>query len=458
MKKQKGKILVIDDNQSILNSLELLLKYEFDLIEKVKNPNLIPAYIDKDNYDLILLDMNFTAGISSGNEGIFWLKKIIEKDPLAVVIMITAYGDINLAVKAIKDGATDFISKPWDSEKLLVTLKNALKLRHSKLEVENLKQKQKDIQAYIGKPVEPMIGSSVEMRKIQDLINKVACTEANVLILGENGTGKELVAREIHRRSDRKNEIFIPVDMGSLSEGLFESELFGHEKGAFTDANEKRKGRFEAASGGTLFLDEIGNLSMSLQSKILTAIQNKEIIPLGSNKPVSVEIRLICATNKDPGKLVEENLFREDLLYRINTVQISLPSLRNRDDDIVLLADYFLKKFAVKYEKQYLKINSKAVNKLLNYAWPGNVRELRHAIEKAVILSESDSLKPDDFIFRIKNAEESFNKIESLNLLDVEKTAINKALIKNKGIISESAKELGISRTTLYTKMKKFDL
>ncbi|MFC2096865.1 sigma-54-dependent transcriptional regulator [Bacteroidota bacterium] len=458
MKQNKGKILIVDDNQSILSSLELLLKYEFDLIEKVKNPNLIPGYIDKGIFDIILLDMNFSAGISTGNEGIFWLKNILEKDPLAIVIMITAYGDINLAVKAIKEGATDFITKPWDSEKLVITLKNALKLRNSKVEVESLKQKQKDIQKFIGKPDIPIIGSSIAMKNIQDTINKVAGTDANVLILGENGTGKELVAREIHRRSNRKNEVFIPVDMGSLSESLFESELFGHKKGSFTDAKEDRKGRFETASGGTLFLDEIGNVSMSLQSKLLTALQNKEIIPLGSNEPIPIDIRLISATNKNPDKLVEDNLFRDDLLYRINTILVELPSLRDRGEDIILLTDYFLKLFAKKYEKPLLKISSKAVDKLMKHVWPGNVRELRHSIEKAIILSDSATIKPEDFAFRPGGQAVNTDDDDSLNLSEVERNAIAKSILKNKGVISEAAKELGISRTTLYTKMEKYSL
>jgi DNA-binding NtrC family response regulator len=454
---KKGKILIVDDNVQILESLKILLKSEYEEIETIKNPNLIPEKIRSGNYDIILLDMNFAAGISTGNEGIFWLREILKLDPDSIVILITAYGDINLAVQSIKEGATDFITKPWDTEKLLVTLNTAYELRQSKLKVNSLKNKQRQLTEDIDKRFQMFSGTSKTMQEVQQTINKVASTDANVLILGENGTGKELIAREIHRKSKRSSEVFVSVDMGAITETLFESEIFGHVKGAFTDAKEDKAGRFETASGGTLFLDEIGNIPLSLQSKLLAVLQNRQITRLGSNKAISIDIRLVSATNKPIFNMVEENLFREDLLYRINTIQIEVPPLRKRKDDIPGFIDYFLKQYSNKYEKPLLKITESAYELLVNYSWPGNVRELKHTVEKAVILSESDVLKPEDFYLRqLKPADNEIS--DSLKLTDTEKHTIEKVLKKCDGNLSKAAKMLEISRTTLYAKLDKYKI
>ena len=364
----------------------------------ISNPNQIISYINKEDYDVILLDMNFSAGVNTGNEGIYWLNRILKSDPLAAVVMITAYSDVDLAVRAIKEGATDFVVKPWDNNKLIITLQAALKLRQSKIENKKLRDRQKQINKGIMNQSVPLIGKSQAMGNVLQMINKVARTDANVLVTGENGTGKELIVKEIHNNSHRADEAFISVDIGTITETLFESEMFGHVKGAFTDAKEDKPGWFETASGGTLFLDEIGNLSFNMQSKLLAAIQNRAIYRVGSKTPIPFDIRLICATNKNLEELVAKNLFREDLYYRINTIVIELPPLRDRGEDIVLLAEHFLKEYAVKYEKFNLKFSSKTLDKLMKYNWPGNVRELRHTVEKAVILCESDVLTPDDFI------------------------------------------------------------
>ena len=453
---EEGKILVIDDNEGILKSLRYALKFEFRLVRTTRTPNQIPSLLQSEKFDVILLDMNFSAGVNTGNEGIFWLREILKLEPEAVVVLITAYGDVELAVRAIKEGAVDFIIKPWDPDKLMATLKAAFKLSRSKKEVMKLKSAQVHLKEDISREFGPVIGESAEFRQTMDLVIKSAPTEANVLILGENGTGKEVLAREIHRYSDRKGEVFISVDMSSLSENLIESELFGHQKGAFTDAREDRVGRFESASGGTLFLDEIGNIPMSVQAKLLSALQNRIIYRVGSNKPIPVDIRLITATNKSIRGLVADNHFREDLYYRINTIEIQIPPLRDRDQDILLLAEHFLNIYRRKYGKPLLKINSTAMDKLNSYPWPGNIRELRHTIEKAVILSEGDTLTPGDFLFTVE-AEASMEP-ETLNLDEVEKSTIAKALKKYGGNLSKTAEELGITRKTLYSKIEKYDL
>ena len=457
METKNGKVLIVDDNPSVLNSLKLYLKYKFEEVKTITNPNQVPELVKTGNFDVILLDMNFAAGVSTGNEGIFWMRNILEIDPLAVIVLITAYGDIELAVKAIKEGATDFVLKPWDNKKLLSTLQAAIKLRYSKLEVKDLKQKQLHLSEDIDRYYEKIIGKSQEMEDLFSTIKKVAVTETNVLIVGENGTGKELVAKEIHRQSERSNEIFSAVDLGTLSETLFESELFGHKKGSFTDANEDRVGRFETASGGTLFLDEIGNLPISLQSKLLTVLQNRYIIPVGTNQKTDIDIRLICATNKNVEKLIRENLFREDLYFRINTITVEVPPLRDRGDDIPLLTDYFLKQFSEKYEKPLLKITGDALDKLNNYHWPGNVRELKHTMEKAVILCESNNLKPDDLFITEAHFVRK-EKLETLTMEEHEMEIIRKVLKKHKGNISYTAKELEIGRQTLYRKINKYGL
>jgi DNA-binding NtrC family response regulator len=455
MGKRSGKLLIVDDNASVLSSLELFLKHHFETIFPLKNPNLIPSLMEKEPVDIILLDMNFTAGVNTGNEGIYWLSRILELDPQAVVVLITAYGDIELAVKAIREGAFDFITKPWDNNKLLATLQAALKLRLSKKEVKRLQLREKQMSEDLGRGFSTIIGDSAVMRELMSRIIKVARTDANVLLVGENGTGKELVAREIHRLSYRHDKSFINVDVGALTETLFESELFGYKKGAFTDAKEERIGRFEAADKGTLFMDEIGNIGLSLQSKLLSAIEQRRITPLGSNQAVGINIRLITATNKDLNEMVRNNLFREDLYYRINTVQIGIPPLRERENDIIKLAEYYLHYYARKYERCALKFNNKTLEKLCHYSWPGNVRELRHAVEKAVILAESDELTPEDF--NMSTSSDSL-PLRNLNLEEAEKTLITEALKNCRGNISEAARELGIGRQTLYRKIEKYGI
>ncbi len=342
----KGKILIVDDHKQVLKALIQLLEPEFEGITGLSNPNQIISYITREEFDVILLDMNFSAGVNTGNEGIYWLNRILKSDPSAVVVMITAYADVNLAVRAIKEGATDFVVKPWDNNKLITTLQAAFKLRQSKVENKKLRDRQKQLNKGISKQCGQLIGKSQEMENVLQVINKVAKTEANVLVIGENGTGKELVVREIHTISRRADEAFVSIDMGTISETLFESEMFGHVKGAFTDAREDKTGWFETASGGTLFLDEIGNLSLTMQSKLLAAIQNRVIYKVGSKTPIPIDIRLICATNKNLEEMVSKNLFREDLYYRINTIVIEIPPLRDRGEDIILLAEHFLKEYA----------------------------------------------------------------------------------------------------------------
>lgn len=454
---KKGGILIVDDKVQILNSLSILLKDEYGVIDTIRSPNRIPELFEKKTYDIVLLDMNFRPGDSSGNEGIYWLKEILRMDPQAIVIMITAYGDIELAVKAIKQGATDFIQKPWDPEKLLITLQNAFNLRRSKIELNHLREKQKQLSRDIDSNFRMITGSSERMIGIINTVNKVAQTDANVLILGGNGTGKELIAREIHRNSKRSRSVFISVDVASLSETLFESEMFGHLKGAFTDAKEDRAGRFEIAHGGTLFLDEIGNLSLSLQAKLLHAIQNRQVTRVGSSKPIPVDIRLITATNKPIMEMVSNNTFREDLYYRLNTIRIELPSLRERKEDIPDLAEAFLKEYGRKYDKTYLRFTSRTMDKLCSYSWPGNVRELKHTIEKAVILCEDQFLKPED-LHLFPEVMIRADKEESSKLAYVERNAIARILNECRGNYSKAAKMLDISRTTLYAKIKKYGL
>ncbi len=452
--KSKGKILIADDDKNILKSLSILLDNEFDKVDTLSNPNLIISQYQKENYDIVLLDMNFSAGLNTGNEGIFWLNEILKIDKYATVIFITAYGDVNLAVKAMKQGATDFIIKPWNNDRLIHTIKSALKIRESHLKIDKLSKDNESLSSEINKPNEEIIGSSVAMKVVFSVINKVAATDANILITGENGTGKEVIAREIHRRSHRKTKPMITIDMGSIPETLFESELFGHTKGAFTDAKKDKTGRFEIANGGTLFLDEIGNLPVALQSKILTVLQKQEIIPVGANKSIPIDIRLITATNKNPEELIQKGLFREDLFYRINTVQIELPPLRKRKEDILEIAEYYLKIFTTKYEKQGVKFSNHAIKTLQQYPWPGNIRELKHTIEKAVILCSNNVLEPDDFMLKQKPEKQEW----PLKFEDIEKKAIERALKNNDGKMTEAAKELGLTRQTLYNKIKKYNI
>ncbi|MFC4095426.1 sigma-54-dependent transcriptional regulator [Euzebyella saccharophila] len=447
-------ILIIDDNKSVLSALEILLQFEYKKIETISNPNQITSFPNLKEIDIVLLDMNFSAGVNSGNEGLYWLRELQKKAPQTSVIMMTAYGAVDLAVKALKEGATDFILKPWNNDKLLATVKSAFELRKSKKEVHELKEKETHLKQVINQNKNYIIGNSKALNGVLKMVGKVAKTYVNVLVTGENGTGKELIARELHKLSARNHEVFIPVDMGSISENLFESELFGHIKGSFTDAKEDRIGKFEAANGGTLFLDEIGNLSLQAQAKLLSAIQNRTIVRVGSNKSIPVDIRLICATNEDLDQMVADGLFREDLLYRINTIRIEVPALRDRDNDILVLTDFFLKKFTSKYGKPSLKINQQAQEKLLSYPWPGNIRELLHTIERAVILSEGNVLKPEDFLLSNKQTV-STNLNGPATLEEMELLMINSALEQNEGNYSAASEQLGISRQTLYNKLKK---
>jgi DNA-binding NtrC family response regulator len=452
---QKGNILIVDDNKSILSTLEILLSPEFQNVTTIANPNQIPSELKRKDYNLVILDMNFSAGVNSGNEGIYWLGRIKETDPEISVVMITAYGDIDLAIKAVKAGASDFILKPWENNKLLATLKLAIQLNHSKEEVKQLKERERGLKNEISREKKVIIGSSPRWLSVLTMVNKVAATDANVLITGENGTGKELIAQEIHRLSKRSGEVMVSVDMGALSETLFESELFGHVKGAFTDARENRQGKFEIAHRGTLFLDEIGNLSFHLQAKLLAAIENRNISRIGSNQVIPTDIRLICATNKNIEDMVLSGLFREDLLYRINTIHIELPSLKDRGRDIIMLAEFFLKKYAGKYGKSEIKMNQQANERLLGYPWPGNIRELQHTIEKAVILCDSNIIKADDLYLKQMNYlsdNQSF-----LTLQEMEARMIQDALGKNGGNYTAAAEQLGITRQTLYNRIKKTD-
>jgi DNA-binding NtrC family response regulator len=453
-----GSILIVDDDEDVLKAARLLLKKHTRSIHIEKDPENIPSLLAKDAYDVILLDMNFTRDVTSGQEGLHWLSRILSIDPAAVVIMITAFGDLNLAVAAVKNGANDFVLKPWQNEKLLATVFAAGNLRRTRLEVAHLKSRQQQLSAELNQPFSEFIGASFAMQRVYDTILKVAKTEANVLILGENGTGKELVARSLHRNSPRSKEVFISVDMGAISESLFESELFGHVKGAFTDAGSDRAGRFEVASGGTLFLDEIGNLSMPMQSKILRAIEARQVVRLGSNKAVPVDIRLVCATNMNVVEMADNKEFRQDLLYRINTVEIHLPPLREREEDLRLLSEHFLKNYCKKYKKPPKGISSKAVNKLMAYHWPGNVRELQHCMERAVILSDAEVLQPEDFLFPTARPDGEGIVFDNYNLDLVEKKVIRKAIDKHQGNITQAANELGLTRASLYRRMEKYGL
>ena len=449
-----SRILIVDDNKSVLNALELLLQPLCKEVVMTTNPNQIPSLLRGIHFDAILLDMNFSAGIAIRNEGMYWLKRILEHDPNHSVIMITAYGDVELAVRAVKEGAVDFVLKPWDNSKLITTVNAAIQLQDSREEVKSLKEKEQNLKAAMKREPTVIIGESPRFKRVLELVTKVAKTDANVLITGENGTGKEVIARELHRQSLRHNEVMVSVDMGSLSETLFESELFGHVKGAFTDAKEDRVGKFEVAKGGTLFMDEIANLSLPLQAKLLAALQNREIVKVGSNKKIPIDIRLVCATNSDLNVLVREGQFREDLLYRINTIQVEIPPLRERVEDIPLLASFFLGIYSAKYNNPGLKFDHEVMEQMKRYAWPGNVRELQHAVEKAVILSEGDTLTQHNFIFPDNTRVDS--PVRTLE--EMERQMIESTIREHEGNVSAAADQLGITRQTLYNKIKKYRL
>lgn len=450
------KILVVDDQKSVLVALELLLQDEFEEVVTLSNPNQLIYTLTTNDFDVVILDMNFSAGINTGNEGLYWLNKLLEYNPSLSVILLTAYGDVELAVKAIRKGALDFVLKPWDNDKLMATLRMACDLQKSKRKIEALNVQKKGITQVLNSSKEKMIGISPSVKNLRGIIEKVSGTDANILIVGENGTGKELIAREIHLHSSRCDNALVTVDLGALTESLFESEMFGHCKGAFTDAREDRIGRFELAHEGTLFLDEIGNLSLSAQAKLLSVLQNRKVVRVGGNNHTEVDFRLICATNCDLSKMVAEGTFREDLFYRINTIEISVPPLRNRNGDVEILADYFLKRFANKYGRTGLILSKGALERLNKYNWPGNVRELRHIIERAVILSDSDYISPDLFAFELKAEREPELSMGSLE--EMERIMIARTIRQHNGNMSAAAKQLDVSRATLYNKIKKYDL
>ena len=449
---KKGKILIIDDNEDVLFSLNVLLNSYVEKVKVSAFPEKIEQYMVGFQPDLILLDMNFRSDVVSGQEGFYWLEKILKADPSAVVILMTAYADTDKAVKAIKAGAADFISKPWEKDKLLATIFSALKLKESQREVKNLKMQMEVLNT--TETAYEIIGESDEMMEIFDMIEKLSTTDANILILGENGTGKDLIARAIYRHSPRAGKVFVSIDLGTIPDSLFESELFGYEKGAFTDAKKEKPGRMEAASGGTLFLDEISNLSLQMQAKILTAIEKRTISRLGSNLQIPVDVRLISATNTDIYQEVEKGNFRQDLLYRINTIELHIPPLRKRGRDIILLAEYFLNKYNVKYKKHIKGINLDAKLMLEKYNWPGNVRELQNSVERAVILSSGNKLGAKDFVLQPKDIKKD-NEQESLNLETIEQEVIEKALKQSQGNMNKAAELLGITRYALYRKIKK---
>lgn len=446
---EAGTILIVDDNKSVLASLELLLETEFSNILTASNPNQITSILSTTPVHVVILDMNFSAGINNGNEGLYWLKQIQSILPTLPVVMLTAYGDVELAVKALKNGATDFLLKPWDNKALVEKVKEAW--RNSGVDKPSNRPKEKK------EGFEMLVGHSPSMLQLMKVVTKVARTDANILITGENGTGKEMLAREIHRLSSRGPRPMLTVDMGAISESLFESELFGHERGAFTDAHESRPGKFEAANGSSLFMDEIGNLPLSLQAKLLTVLQSRNVMRLGSNKVTPVDIRLISATNKDISAMVGQGEFREDLFYRINTIHLEIPPLRERGDDILLFIDIFLRKFATKYQRRDIRMHEQTIEKLRSYHWPGNIRELQHAIEKAVILCEGSTIRPKDILVKqTRQAQEAFAPVQ--NMEEVERQAIEMAILKNHGNLTAAAEQLGISRQTLYNKLKRFKL
>lgn len=453
---KKGRILLVDDNQSVLNSLSLLLSDRYEFVASLKKPELIPETIRKNRFDVVLLDMNFSPGVDSGNEGLYWLKEILKHDSSISVVLLTAYGSIDLAIKAIRLGAIDFVVKPWDNQKLLATLNSALRLRLSALELRELKVRQKQINRSQGIKQDIFCSRSPEMQDLYRQIEKIAKTDINVLVLGESGTGKEVLAQEIHLRSARQDEPFVAVDLGSVGEMVFESELFGHKKGSFTDAREDRMGRVQVASGGTLFLDEIGNVPLALQAKLLTLIQSKTITAVGADHSVPVDVRLICATNMNLPGMIQEGRFREDLFYRINAIQLEIPPLRERPEDIADFALFFLQRYQNKYLKEGLEFSSRTLDEMSAYSWPGNIRELKHAVERAVILSESKLINPEDII--VKEKLKPIGRIQKPTLETAERELIRLALENNLGNISHTARELQITRQTLYAKIHKYGL
>jgi DNA-binding NtrC family response regulator len=459
MEKKDGSIIIIDDDQAVLYTAKLVLKQIFTQVKTLGHPSQLLPLLAKEAVDVILLDMNFAQGKTSGQEGLFWIQKIIAAAPDVHIVVTTAYGDIDLAVNAMKEGAKDFLTKPWEKEKLVATIVSAYEKKQSEREVNQLRQREQALSKDLDNGFSEIISESPAMEPVFETIRKVSGTDANVLILGENGTGKELVARALHRSSLRSEGPFIKVDLGAVTETLFEAELFGHAKGAFTGAVEDRAGRFEIATGGTLFLDEIGNLSLPLQAKLLTALQSRQIVRVGTNKPISIDARLICATNMPiyEKSAQDKPEFRQDLLYRINTVEVQLPPLRQRVDDIPVLLEHFLDKFSRKYQKDSLKVGERTMKQLQQYPWPGNVRELQHAVERAVIMSSTAKLEVEDFLMSRKQPPIATSR-DTYNLEEVEKKTISEAIRKYQGNLSRASQELGMGRSTLYRKMKKYGL
>ena len=453
-KPEPCELLIVDDDPEVLLAAELVLKKQFQSVRTTTDPKQIPQLLAARAVDVILLDMNFSAGATSGQEGIDWLRTAQSLAPDSKVILMTAYGGVEAAVNAMREGAADFVVKPWDNAKLVATVSAVSRLARADREVASLRRRQRSLHEYIGQGFDRIVGESDGLRQVQASIAKVAVTDANVLILGENGTGKELVARAIHRQSLRREQVFVNVDLGAISESLFESELFGHRKGAFTDAREDRAGRFEVATGGTLFLDEIGNLSLQMQAKLLGALESMTIARVGSDRPIKIDARVICATNLTPASLREPGRFRQDLLYRINTIEIRVPPLRERADDIPLIAAHYAALYARKYNKPEPHFDAAATERLKRYPWPGNVRELRHAVERMVIMSEHGSLQLDNVLYAQPGALEP----ATLNLEALEKQAIQKAIAQHEGNLSKAAQSLGLGRTTLYRKMTRYGL
>lgn len=454
---ENANILIVDDDEDILSACRLLLKKRFGDVVTSSDPRGIPALMADQTFHAILLDMNFRPGDSSGEEGLRWLNRILEIDPKAVVIMITAFSSVDAAVEAMKLGAADFIEKPWNNEKLVSTLSAAVRLRRAEEEAHRLRQTSRILAEDISRRHHAIIGQSQAIADVLAIVRKAAPTDANVLILGENGTGKELIARQIHALSKRADEAFVSVDLGAVPETLLDSELFGHKRGAFTDAREDRMGRFRAADRGTFFLDEIGNLPLALQPKLLTVLENREVTPLGSTRPEPIDIRLVSATNMAPEQLKSPELFRPDLLYRLNTVQIELPPLRDREGDVPLLANAFVREYARKYNRRVEGLSNAAMALLTAYRWPGNVRELRHSIERAIILAEGERLRSEDFS-SLNAPADQITKAGAQTLEEVEKATIRRVLEKHSGNISGAARELGLTRTSLYRRIEKYRL
>jgi len=455
---EPANILIVDDDEDILTAGRLLLRRQFGDVVTCRRPEEIPDLLEKHAFDAIMLDMNFGPGESSGIQGLEWLERILAIDPQMVVVMITAHGGVDTVVEAMKRGATDFVAKPWQNEKVLATISAAVQLRRSRVETDSLRRSNLALREATMPADASIVGTSSQMQEVLSVVQRTAPTDANVLILGENGTGKELIARELHRQSKRADQLFLTVDMGSITESLFESELFGHLKGSFTGADDDRLGRFQAADGGTLFLDEIGNLPLHLQAKLLRALEQRRVTPVGSDEAQEFDVRVIAATNVPAAELRDEKRFRPDLLFRLNTVEITVPPLRQRRDDILPIAEHYATIYSRKYDKDVMTFSAAARNAMLEYQWPGNIRALRHSVERAVILATGDKLEADDLQLTQPMAQSGTSALAAMNLETVEKQTIEAALRKHGFNISHAAKDLGLTRASLYRRMEKHGL